>query len=66
LIAATEAKRPPLDAFLFLGDHHALHGDTPAAREAWEQVVRRARKKRDPVLIAAQSRLGQEPAAEPV
>jgi|GEM_PF-1210525 len=66
LIAATEAKRPPLDAFLFLGDHHALYGDPPAAREAWEQVVRRARKKRDPVLIAAQSRLGQEPAAEPV
>ena len=64
---ATEAKKPPIEAYALLGQLCAQAGALDRARAAWSVVAERG-KKRDPLVLAIKARLdgqGGYSAAEP-
>jgi len=57
LEVAVELKKCPAELFLWLGDGRAAAGNPGGAKVAWEQAVKKARTKKDPVGILARARL---------
>ncbi len=60
LEAATGKKKCPPDTWFFLGEARAAAGDEAGAREAWENAVKKCRKKKEWPVPEARARLGEE------